>query len=262
MATKEVAKATAGEVLVLDDDDLLSEGTGLESVGTEDYALPFLRVIQSGSPQLKKSYPNKYIEGAEEGMLFNTLTNQCYKGEEGVAVIPCAYTKKYIEWVPINKGGGFVRDDHPSNILSQTQKNDNRQFILPNENEIVETSQYFLILIENEESPEQILLSCTSTQLTFARRWNTMLRTAQVKNAAGTSVLAPMFSYIYRLKTAAQSNNFGTWHGLSVERERPTPLPIARIAKDFMVAARAGEVEVKQEGALDEVEDENSNIPF
>ena len=262
MATKEVAKATAGEVLVLEDDDLLSEGTGLESVGTEDYALPFLRVIQSGSPQLKKSDPNKYIEGAEEGMLFNTLTNQCYKGEEGVAVIPCAYTKKYIEWVPINKGGGFVRDDHPSNILSQTQKNDNRQFILPNENEIVETSQYFLILIENEESPEQILLSCTSTQLTFARRWNTMLRTAQVKNAAGTSVLAPMFSYIYRLKTAAQSNNFGTWHGLSVERERPTPLPIARIAKDFMVAARAGEVEVKQEGALDEVEDENSNIPF
>ena len=262
MATKEVAKATAGEVLVLDDDDLLSEGTGLESVGTEDYALPFLRVIQSGSPQLKKSDPNKYIEGAEEGMLFNTLTNQCYKGEEGVSVIPCAYTKKYIEWVPINKGGGFVRDDHPSNILSQTQKNDNRQFILPNENEIVETSQYFLILIENEESPEQILLSCTSTQLTCARRWNTMLRTAQVKNAAGTSVLAPMFSYIYRLKTAAQSNNFGTWHGLSVERERPTPLPIARIAKDFMVAARAGEVEVKQEGALDEVEDENSNIPF
>ena len=262
MATKEVAKATAGEVLVLEDDDLLSEGTGLESVGTEDYALPFLRVIQSGSPQLKKSDPNKYIEGAEEGMLINTLTNQCYKGEEGVAVIPCAYTKKYIEWVPINKGGGFVRDDHPSNILSQTQKNDNRQFILPNENEIVETSQYFLILIENEESPEQILLSCTSTQLTFARRWNTMLRTAQVKNAAGTSVLAPMFSYIYRLKTAAQSNNFGTWHGLSVERERPTPLPIARIAKDFMVAARAGEVEVKQEGALDEVEDENSNIPF
>ena len=146
-------------------------------------------------------------------MLFITLTNQCYKGEEGVAVIPCAYTKKYIEWVPINKGGGFVRDDHPSNILSQTQKNDNRQFILPNENEIVETSQYFLILIENEESPEQILLSCTSTQLTFARRWNTMLRTAQVKNAAGTSVLAPMFSYIYRLKTAAQSNNFGPWHG-------------------------------------------------
>ena len=262
MPTKAVAKATAGEVLVLEDDDLLSEGTGLESVGTEDYALPFLRVIQSGSPQLKKSDPNKYIEGAEEGMLFNTLTNQCYKGEEGVAVIPCAYTKKYIEWVPINKGVGFVRDDHPSNILSQTQKNDNRQFILPNENEIVETSQYFLILIENEESPEQILLSCTSTQLTFARRWNTMLRTAQVKNAAGTSVLAPMFSYIYRLKTAAQSNNFGTWHGLSVERERPTPLPIARIAKDFMVAARAGEVEVKQEGALDEVEDENSNIPF
>ena len=60
MAKKEVAVATAGELAVLDD-DLFSEGTGLEALGTEDYALPFLRVIQSNSPQIKKSEPTKYI---------------------------------------------------------------------------------------------------------------------------------------------------------------------------------------------------------
>ena len=95
MASKEVAQATAGEVLVLDD-DLLSGGTGLEDTDSGDYAIPFVRVLQSGSPQLKKNHA-KYIEGASQGMLFNTVSNAVYDGDEGILVIPCAYTKKYIE---------------------------------------------------------------------------------------------------------------------------------------------------------------------
>jgi len=256
MAAKDVAEATTGEVLVLDD-DLLSEGTGLEDLGTDDYALPFIRVIQSNSPQLKSTEATKYIPEAKEGMLVNTLTNQVHAGEQGVAVIPCAYTKKYIEWVPLGSGGGFVRDDHPASILGECKKNDSRQFILPNGNEIQETAQYFLLLVEDEARPEQVLLSCTSTQLTFARRWNTMLRTATVDNAAGESVLAPMFAYVYRLSTGLLSNNMGSWHGLSVNLEKHTPLPLARVARDFMVAARAGDVNVKQEAAAD-----GEDIPF
>ena len=166
-------------------------------------------------------------------------------------------TKKYIEWVPLGSGGGFVRDDHPASILGECKKNDSRQFILPNGNEIQETAQYFLLLVEDEARPEQVLLSCTSTQLTFARRWNTMLRTATVDNAAGESVLATMFAYVYRLSTGMLSNNMGSWHGLSVNLEKHTPLPLARVARDFMVAARAGDVNVKQEAAAD-----GDDIPF
>tara|TARA_Y100001938_G_scaffold150764_1_gene243293 strand:+ start:2385 stop:3176 length:792 start_codon:yes stop_codon:yes gene_type:complete len=263
MAKKEVAVATAGELAVLDD-DLFSEGTGLEALGTEDYALPFLRVIQSNSPQIKKSEPTKYIEGAEEGDLFNTLTKQVFRGEEGALVVPCAYVKKFIEWVPIDQGGGLVRDDHPASIVNQcTRSADNRQLLLDNGNEIVETSQYFLMLVDNEEVPEQVLLSCTSTQLTFARRWNTMLRTAHVKNNAGESVLAPMFAYTYRIKTGIQSNNRGSWYGLSVERDRPTSMQVAKLSKEFMVAARAGEVNVKQEGSIDSpTTSMDEDIPF
>lgn len=57
MANKEVTQASSSEVLVLDD-DLLSGGTGLEDTSSEDYAIPFIRVLQSGSPQLKKSNGN------------------------------------------------------------------------------------------------------------------------------------------------------------------------------------------------------------
>ena len=83
MANKEVTQASSSEVLVLDD-DLLSGGTGLEDTSSEDYAIPFIRVLQSGSPQLKKSN-GKYIEGAAQGMMFNTVTNRLYDGDEGLA---------------------------------------------------------------------------------------------------------------------------------------------------------------------------------
>ena len=111
MASKQVKEAEASDLIPFDD-DLLSAGTGLEEASADDYAIPFLRVLQSMSPQLKKS-DGKYIQGAEEGNLFNTVTETLYDGTEGVTIIPCAYKKKFIEWVPRESGGGFVDDSHP-----------------------------------------------------------------------------------------------------------------------------------------------------
>ena len=257
MASKEVAQATAGEVLVLDD-DLLSGGTGLEDTDSGDYAIPFGRVLQSGSPQLKKNHA-KYIEGASQGMLFNTVSNAVYDGDEGILVIPCAYTKKYIEWVPRDAGGGIVNSEHTVDILKSATQNEKKKYLLANGNEVQETAQYFAIIVNNEEEPEEALLSFTSSQLSFSRRWNSMLKTSRVKNSAGDMVLAPMFANVYRIKTVEQSNDLGSWYGFTVEKEKPTPIELARLARDFMTAARSGNVQVKQEGAVDE---ESGDIPF
>ena len=81
-------------------------GKGLENITSEDITIPRLAVIQSNSPQRKKK-DEKYIEGAEEGDIFNTVTGEIYK--EPLTVIPCAYRKSYVEWIPREKGGGFVQ---------------------------------------------------------------------------------------------------------------------------------------------------------
>ena len=52
-------------------------GLGNENVGTDDLAIPRLDLIQQLSPQIDKSSP-KYIEGAETGHIFNTLTGEVY----------------------------------------------------------------------------------------------------------------------------------------------------------------------------------------
>ena len=262
MANKKVAEAAASDLIPFDD-DLLSAGTGLEEASADDYAIPFLRILQSMSPQLKKS-DGKYIQGAEEGNFFNTVTESVYDGTEGVVLIPCAYKKKFIEWVTRENGGGFVDDTHPATILKQCTKDDKGRFILENGNQIAETAEYYCILAQQEDAPEQVLLSLTSSQLGFSRRWNTMLNNARVKNAKGETVAAPMFSYMYNLTTIAQSNDQYSWMGLSVEKSRPTPMSLAMAALEFMKAARSGAVEVKQEqeGMSTSADVEEEEVPF
>ena len=82
-----------------------------------------------------------------------------------------------------------------------------------------------------------------------------MLRMARVQNSKGDSVEAPMFAYTYKLTTTTQSNDKGSWNAYSVNQEGATPLNVAQVAKDFMSAARSGDVDVKQEQQNDVVDD-------
>ena len=90
---------------------------GLGNLGMDDLAIPFLRILSDTSPQIKKRDP-QYIEGAESGMIYNTLTKEIYDGEAGAKVIPCAYQRQYIEWIDINRSTTALASICPFNILT------------------------------------------------------------------------------------------------------------------------------------------------
>ena len=247
---KEVAPKATTDVVTFDD-TLLSEGTGLEETTVEDFAIPFIRVLQPMSPQLNKA-SGSYVEGASAGDLYNTVTNSVYSGDKGIVLVPSAYIKKYIEWVPREKGGGLVNANHDISILSECRKDpESRRFYTKDGNEIVETAQFYVLVLDPE--PQQAVIAFTSTQLSVARKWLTMMRMARVQNSQGQHVEAPMFAYTYRLTTTSQSNDKGTWNSFSISQEGQTSLADAQIAKTFMTAARSGEVEVKEEQLNDTV---------
>ena len=104
---------------------------GLGQLGQDDLAIPFLRILSDTSPQVKKRDP-EYVEGAEVGMIFNTLTKEVFDGEKGVQVIPCSYQRQYIEWEDRGKGTGAPKNIYPSdsNILSQTTRDEQRKIDL------------------------------------------------------------------------------------------------------------------------------------
>ena len=72
-------------------------GQGLGKLGQEDLALPFLKILGQLSPEVNKR-DGKYVEGAEPGMIFNSVSGELYDGTVGISVIPCFYKLEYIEW--------------------------------------------------------------------------------------------------------------------------------------------------------------------
>ena len=66
-------------------------GQGL-NMTQEDLALPFLKVLGQLSPECNKR-DAKHVEGAEPGMIINTVTGEVYDGVKGIDVVPVHYKR-------------------------------------------------------------------------------------------------------------------------------------------------------------------------
>ena len=65
---------------------------GSQNMTQEDLALQFLKVLGQLSPEVNKR-DGKYVEGAEPGMILNTVTTEIYDGAKGINVLPVFYEK-------------------------------------------------------------------------------------------------------------------------------------------------------------------------
>ena len=203
--------------------------TGWDEVEAEDLSIPFIRILQSGSPQVKKS-DGAYIKGAEEGDFYNTVQNCIYKGDEGITVIPCYYSRRYIEWVPRTKdGGGFVASYAKTDpIVKTTTKNEKGADILPNGNELVNTAHFFSLMLNPETgAPEHVLITMSSTGLKKGRTWNSMAHSKTYVNSEGRTEIQPLMAHLYTLTTVPESNASGAWFNWKIEHARPLNLAIA-----------------------------------
>jgi hypothetical protein len=226
-------------------------GAGLEEVRTEDLSIPFLRILAQLSPQVNKR-DGKYIQGAEPGMMFNTVTNELFDGEKGVLVIPAYYHRKYIEWVPKEKGGGFKGSyDTDNPIVKRTTKNERGEDILPNGNLLSNTAQFFILLL-TESGPQRCLLAMSSTQLKRARKWLSVINNIIERGKDGKMFTMPMMSHIYRVRTVEERNDKGSWFGYDITMERRLSLRdeedamLFAMAMEFNKGVRTGEVQVKE----------------
>ena len=142
---------------------------GLGAIGQEDLALPFLKILGQLSPEVNKR-DGKYVEGAEPGMIYNSVSGELYDGVKGIDVIPCFYKLEYIEWKDRGEGPGapVAIYDSSSDIMSKTKPDANYKDRLPNGNYIEKTASHFVIV--SGDSPSTALISMKSTQLKISRK--------------------------------------------------------------------------------------------
>jgi len=212
-------------------DFVADSGMGLENIDKSDLALPFLKLLQSGSDETKKKHA-KYVEGAEAGMFYNTVTKKLYNGEKGIEVIPVFYKMTYPEWAPFErKEGRPISNDRGPSIMANTTQNDRNKDMLDNGNEIIKTANHFVII--NGDRPEKALMTMKSTQLKESRNWNSLMENEFESAPSGKSVPAPIFSRIYKLNSVENSGSF-TWHGYKVSMlKKVDDAGLYQMARDF-----------------------------
>ena len=229
---------------------------GLGKIGQEDLALPFLKILGQLSPEVNNR-DGKYVEGAEPGMIYNSVSGDLYDGVKGIDVIPCFYKLEYIEWKDRGEGVGapVAIYDSSSDIMSKTKPDANYKDRLPNGNYIEKTASHFVII--QGDSPSTALISMKSTQLKISRKWNSMMSGIKMNGKNGMFTPAS-FSHIYKLKTTQMSNDKGTWFGWEVSKVGPiTDGSLYDQAKSFSeniskgsVKAKHGEDKPKDQGII------------
>jgi hypothetical protein len=211
-------------------------GGGFEEATRDSYALPFLVILQDLSPQTKKSRA-EYIEGAAPGKILNTVSQRLY---DKVRVIPCHFSPTVIEWVPRDKGGGFVAA-HPANTpLLQDAVRDGASNMLPNGHELQVTAQHFCLLLTPDADPDGVLIAMKSTQLKYSRRWMSQMRAA-VLEVNGRIIQPPMWAWSYEITSTEESNDQGTWYSWTIGDRKPvTDASLYNAAKAFAQVMKAG----------------------
>ena len=183
-------------------------GSGFEEVTSSDIQIPFIRIIQALSPQLKKTDPS-FIEGASQGDIFNTVTKTLWNGEEGILVIPSYFQQKLLEFIPRNQGGGFVGELSPESedVRKAVRDQDSGLELLENGNELVRTAQHYVKIVHEDGTLESAIVDMKKTQLKKSRQWNSIML-MQKHNGASL----PSFANVYRLKSVEDGNDKGSWH--------------------------------------------------
>ena len=226
-------------------------GSGINDLGSDDLALPFLKILSGLDSKLDD------LDNAKRGDIINSVTDEVYKGKEGVDVIPCAYERVYIQWAPRGEGSGApasvykTKDECPE---VERSSEDNKDYLTDGSGQYIdETHQPYVLILKDDGSADQALIAMKSTQLKKSRKWNSMMLSATIKGKNGMFT-PPRFGFIYHLKSVGEENSKGSWHGWEMSRKEPVS------SADVYAKAKAFAESIKKGGVV--VKHEKDDIPF
>jgi len=191
-------------------------GAGFENQTQADVKIPFLGILQKLSPELSKNDP-KFIPGAEEGDLLNTVTRDVYPGATGIIFQPCDTNHVIVEWKPRSAGGGFVAIHQTDSPLYKDAIRERDQRVLkgsgdpkelrkiktPSGNDLIETFYIYGHLLSevNGEILSPMIIACSSSKISAYRGYMSRVRLVRGR--------PPMFAHQMCITTVFDKNAQG-----------------------------------------------------
>ena len=190
-------------------------GVGYEGQTSNDLSLPWINVLQDGSPQVKDKQSHYTA-----GMLYNTVTHEGVKGDKGLVIIPVYKRRHYVEWVPRDSGGGFVATHEAESEVVSKAMAESTAFgkYSYKGNDIVETFElYFLILDPDDPTSESSIgfgvTAITSKKIKPFKDWTTALNLVAYRKF-GIPNQPPLFANRVRFLTFTDTHKSFTYENV------------------------------------------------
>jgi hypothetical protein len=187
-------------------------GAGV-STKAEDNIVPLIYILQALSPQVLRQRA-EFIDGTKAGDLWFRGTKDFVDGDEGEEFILAHFSKVWIEWKP-DRGGFVARHgaEKPADAQWVPDPKDPKRgaWEMPSGNIVVETREHVVVRVA---TGEPYVLPLSGSNHGVARDWMSKIGR---KRIPGTNLKAPLWGYVWLLKTVAKSNDSGDWYGLQVE---------------------------------------------
>ena len=230
------------------------ESRGSEEVTIQDITIPRLSMVQDLSPQRKKNNA-EYIEGCEEGMTFNTVTNELYA--DPVIFVPVYFRLEWLVWKHRDAGGGLQgvcanQEEAVALVAAHPlagQTTEKGEPVL----EIQDTAQHFGLLLDPNSPAEdpratEIVVSMSKSQLKPSRQLN-----SQVRIAGGDR-----FERYYRLSAVQVDGARGEYYNWKVEQLGFVAEKVFAQAEALYESVVSGKRDVERDSTTqEEVDDDN-----
>ena len=186
--------------------DAIGDGSGFEDITLETQAVPFIKLVQALSPQLKKSAP-EYNPDAAIGDIVNSVTGKIY--EAPLRIVVGKFERMYLEWDSTTRGKlKGVHSPESIDLRTDLVRDERNQLIDPDGNSsFQETYSYYVILPDYMEEGV-CLMSLASSAIKAGKKLNRMLFSTVLP---GTSRKAMPYFMVFNANVVELSNDQGDW---------------------------------------------------
>lgn len=261
--TGEVIEAPKTALAATDYDYGDDIGGGFENQTSEDVSIPFITILQPGSPEVQgEDAP------AKAGMFRNSTTGEFLSGKHGLRFVPALTQHLLVEWIPKDPktggGGGYVGPHEIDSDLARKVRESQPlgTYKHPtNDNDLVETFYVYGAMVDEEGNGAPAVLGFSSTHISPYKAWMYRARSIVLALPDGRKQTnLPLFSHRYRITTELKSKGGNSWYVPKVDfdgenaaaaRLRPSD-DLYRIAKEVKEAISAGNARAAPETARPE----------
>lgn len=234
------------------------DASGFEEINMDTMSIPFIKIVQDISPQLKKSKP-EFIPEAQAGMFFNSVSERLY--DSPIKIVIGKFERYYIEW-KANRGP-FVATHSVEAIegkrMQELARDENYRLYDPKTgNTFADTYIYYVVLPDFMEEGVCII-SMTSSAIKEAKKLNRNLTSTMIP---GTTKKALPYFMVWNVAVVEMSSDKGDWYSIKftfnsfvtqpqlehvVEERKALPQKTLDLS---LLDTSAGKVEVVDEGEV------------